>query len=69
MLFLKKKSSTIKITYLSILEHKLQPKFDVSGDLNMDWIFPQHSKLNPDNIQFLWKLMKESGTSLLDPQK
>ncbi|PAV77319.1 hypothetical protein WR25_08405 [Diploscapter pachys] len=42
-----------------IPEHKLQPKFDISGDLNMDWIFPQHSKLNPDNIQFLWKLMKE----------
>ncbi|PAV77320.1 hypothetical protein WR25_08406 [Diploscapter pachys] len=35
------------------------PMNDTSGDLNADWLFPLHSKLDPSAVPFLWKLMKE----------
>ncbi|PAV63897.1 hypothetical protein WR25_03272 [Diploscapter pachys] len=36
-----------------------EPQFDVSGDINADWLMPQHRKLDPTNLPFLWKMMKE----------
>ncbi|CAI5450415.1 unnamed protein product [Caenorhabditis angaria] len=36
-----------------------KPKFDESGDINLDWILPQNDSLDPTNLRFLWNVMKE----------
>lgn len=53
----KKLQSRQRFRNLEALE---APMNDTSGDLNADWLFPLHSKLDPSTIPFLWKLMKES---------
>lgn len=41
-----------------------ETQFDVSGDINADWLMPQHRKLDPTTLPFLWKMMKESSSFL-----
>ncbi|CAI5450418.1 unnamed protein product [Caenorhabditis angaria] len=36
-----------------------KPKFDESGDINLDWILPQNESMDPTMLKFLWKTMKE----------
>ncbi|RCN45946.1 hypothetical protein ANCCAN_07981 [Ancylostoma caninum] len=36
-----------------------ESKFDVSGDINQDWILPTTKGLDPTLLPFLWKVMKE----------
>uniref|UniRef100_A0A1I7T563 Bis(5'-adenosyl)-triphosphatase n=1 Tax=Caenorhabditis tropicalis TaxID=1561998 RepID=A0A1I7T563_9PELO len=36
-----------------------KPKFDSSGDININWILPTEDRMDPTKLQFLWKIMKE----------
>ncbi|EYC38542.1 hypothetical protein Y032_0711g1740 [Ancylostoma ceylanicum] len=36
-----------------------EPKLDATGDINVNWILPTDKRLDPTDIPFLWKMMKE----------
>lgn len=38
-----------------------KPKYDKSGDFNINWLLPTEDKMDPTKLNFLWKIMKESS--------
>ncbi|CAL2045689.1 unnamed protein product [Caenorhabditis brenneri] len=36
-----------------------KPKFDASGDININWILPTEDRMDPTKLNFIWKIMKE----------
>ncbi|VDK49018.1 unnamed protein product, partial [Cylicostephanus goldi] len=42
-----------------IPEALAEPKLDKFGDINIEWVLPTQRRLDPDNLPFLWKMMKK----------